>query len=331
MSCKLRGMRKYLYFALLIALSLAACTATFVQLAGGRASAAMFIFGINFPICLLLCAIYYKVILRLSQTSFLRHHRYLRILVDWASVTVIGSVMSLAGHRLLGSTSSELTITLTFILWNSIVLLGVELYVYHRSVLDKKTQLARLEKEKAAYQFEALKQQINPHFLFNSLNALASLAYQDAEKTNLFAKKLSSVYRYLLLTADKQTVALREELSFLNAYLYLENIRFGRAMQVKIDIPDAFMSMQIVPASLQLLVENALKHNIATEDHPLCIEISARNACLTVVNNLQPRGEVATNKKGLKNLSRQFEACGLTVKIEKTDTSFTVSLPLCGL
>lgn len=305
-----------------------ACIATFVQLSGGQVSAAVFIFSLNFPLCLLLCAVYYKVIFRLSRTIFFKHHRHLRILVDWLCATAIGSAISLAGHHLLGSDASALTITMTFVLWNSIVVLGVELYVYHRSVLEKETQLARLEKEKAAYQFEALKQQINPHFLFNSLNALASLAYQDAEKTNLFAKKLSSVYRYLLLTADKQLVTLREELSFLNSYLYLENIRFGSAMHVEIDIPDSFLFQKIVPASLQLLVENALKHNIATTESPLRISIIARDNSLTVSNNLQPRGEVATNKKGLENLGQQYKACGKAINILKSNDKFSVTLPL---
>lgn len=310
----------------MIALSLAACIATFVQLTGGQISAAAFIFALNFPVCLLLCALYYKMIFRLSRVPFFKSHRHLRILVDWFCATAIGSAISLIGHHLLDSSSSELTLTLTFLLWNSIVVLGVELYVYHRSVLEKEMQLARLEKEKAAYQFEALKQQINPHFLFNSLNALASLAYQDAEKANIFAKKLSSVYRYLLLTADKQMVTLREELSFLNSYLYLEHIRFGSAMQITIDIPDSLLFAKIVPASLQLLVENALKHNVATEDKPIAINICANGEELIVTNNLQPRGEVATNKKGLQNLSRQYEACGKSIKIEKTNDTFAVRL-----
>lgn len=321
-------MKKYVYFAMLIALSLAACIPTFVQLAGGKADAAVFIFGINFPVCLLLCVIYYKLIFRLSRIPFFKCHRRLRILSDWLCATTIGSLISIAGHRILNHTNSELTITLTFILWNSIVVLGVELYVYHRSVLEKEKLLARLEKEKAAYQFEALKQQINPHFLFNSLNALASLAYQDAEKTNLFAKKLSSVYRYLLLTADKRTVPLRDELAFLRSYLYLEDIRFGSAMRVSVNIPDQLLFMHIVPASLQLLVENALKHNIATVEKPLHIAIASLGNKLTVANNLQPRGEVATNKKGLQNLKRQYEACGGNVKIEKSDALFSVTLPL---
>lgn len=321
-------MKKYAYFVLLIALSLLACVATFVQLAGGRLSAAVFIFSINFPLCLLLCVVYYQVIIRLSRVPFFQHHRLLRILTDWLSATAIGATLSLVGHYILGSSSSALTVTLTFLLWNSTVVLGVELYVYHRSMLEKEIQLTRLEKEKAAYQFEALKQQINPHFLFNSLNALASLAYQDAEKTNHYAKKLSSVYRYLLLTADKPWVTLREELAFLDAYLYLEKIRFDQALQISIRIPDNLLSEKIVPASLQMLVENALKHNIATEACPLQISITAHDRLLTVSNNLQPRTDVVSNKKGLSNLGRLYAACHVDIQISKSPDRFSVTLPL---
>lgn len=321
-------MKRYIYFILLIALSLLVCIATFVLLVEGSVSAIATIFSINFPLCLILCFVYYKIILRLSSIPFFKRNRSVRIVVDWLCATVVCILLSLLGHRVVGATNSGLTIVLTVVLWNSLVVFGVELYVYHRSVLEKEAQLARIEKEKAAYQFEALKQQINPHFLFNSLNALASLAYQDAEKTNLFAKKLSSVYRYLLLTADKQLVTLREELAFLDSYLYLENIRFGSAMQVNRDIPDSMMARKIVPASLQLLVENALKHNIATEEKPLNIIIYANGEELTIGNNLQPRGEVTSNRKGLQNLRRQYEACGKAIVIEKTTTIFIVRIPL---
>lgn len=321
-------MKKYLYFVLLIALSLMACIATFVQLAGGQLSAALITFSINFPICLLLCIVYYQVISRLSRIPFFQRHRARHILVDWSSATAIGASLSLLGHSLLGSSSNNLTVTLTFLLWNSTVVLGVELYVYHCSVLEKEMQLARLQKEKAAYQFEALKQQINPHFLFNSLNALASLAYQDAEKTNHFAKKLSSVYRYLLLTADKPWVTLREELTFLDAYLFLEKIRFDQALQISLDIPDSLLSKKIVPTSLQMLVENALKHNISTEDCPLSIRISAHDHQLSVCNNLQPRAEVVSSKKGLTNLRRLYEACNEDIQITKSDHQFLVTLSL---
>lgn len=320
--------KTFLYLAVLTALSLIVCVGTFVSLAARDGAYVVTAFAVNFPLCLLLCVAYYHTARRLSRLPLLRRNSVCRVTVGWLCATVVGVALNAVVRCAMGVGSSVAGGIMTFLLWNSVMVLGVELYIYHRSALDKEKQLARLEKEKAAYQFEALKQQINPHFLFNSLNALASLAYQDAEKTNLFAKKLSSVYRYLLLTADKQTVALSEELSFLNSYLYLEHIRFGSAMQVRTNIPDPLLSMRIVPASLQLLVENALKHNAATEANPLVICISADENELVVTNNLQPRGEVATNKKGLQNLRRQYEACGKTVSIDRSPTAFTVRLQL---
>lgn len=323
-------MRRFLYFAMLTALSLIVCIATFVSLAARDGEYVVTTFAVNFPLCLMLCVAYYHVSVRLSRLSFFRRNVALRVVADWSCATVIGVALNLAVRFALGFNGSDnIPVTMTFLLWNCIAVLGVELYVYHRSVVEKEAQLAKVEKEKAAYQFEALKQQLNPHFLFNSLNALASLAYQDAEKTNLFAKKLSVVYRYLLLTADKQLVTLREELAFLDSYLYLEQIRFGNAVQVEKDIPDALLSGQIVPASLQLLVENAMKHNMATEERPLRIRIIADGNMLTVENNLQPRSAVATNRKGLQNLRSQYEAFGQTITVNQSPTVFIVRLPIC--
>lgn len=321
-------MKKFLYLTVLTALSLLVCIATFASLAWRDSSVFVLTFAINFPMCLLLCVAYYYIVSRLSRVPTLRRNSALRVAADWLCATAVGAASNIVARYALNLDGNGSAVTMTFLLWNTMAVLGVELYVYHRSVLEKEAQLARVEKEKAAYQFEALKQQLNPHFLFNSLNALASLAYQDAEKTNLFAKKLSVVYRYLLLTADKQLVTLREELSFLDSYLYLEHIRFGDAVRVEKNIPEEILSGKIVPASLQLLLENALKHNTATEEKPLLVSVRVDNGDLVVENNLQPRTAVATNKKGLQNLRRQYEACGKTITVVKTATAFAVRLPL---
>lgn len=317
-------MRRFLFFVLFIVASLTMCTLAFLLLSGNISvmSSLLTNLAVSIPLSLLVCVIDYQLIRRIGvETSW-------RMVACYLATSLVGVVLVMPVTFVLEPKSDVPKSIDTFLIWNSILTLGMEIYLYHRRMLEKEAQLARTEREKAAYQLEALKNQISPHFLFNSLNALASLAYQDAEKTNLFAKKLSSVYRYLLLTADKQTVTLREELSFLRSYLYLEDIRFGSAMQVSISVPDTFLSMQIVPASLQLLVENALKHNIATVAQPLCIVISACDSHLTVSNNLQVRSEVATNKKGLANLRRQYEACDKVISVNKSPSTFSVTLPL---
>ena len=147
-------------------------------------------------------------------------------------------------------------------------------------------------------------------------NVLASLAYQDAEKTNLFVKKLAEVYRYLLTTHDRQTVSLEEELQFTEAYLYLENIRFGEVLQV------------CLRASLQMLVENAIKHNTATMKSPLIIHIVIGQEGINVSNNLQLRSYVRTkNGMGLANLRNQYTLHGKELVIKKTEREFMVEMP----
>lgn len=322
-------MSKYAYFSVVVATTLVLCFATFTLLSGKTTEALLLDFAVNFPLCLILCTVYYRIIFRFYRISFLQRYTSLRVALDWLCATAIGGTLCLILRYAVGEHGDWRTSTMTFILWNSMAVLGIELYVYHCAIHEARESLALAEKEKMYYQLEALKKQISPHFLFNSLNALASLTYQDAEKANLFTKKLSAVYRYILITADKQLVALNDELSFLSSYLYLENIRFGNALQVQIDISDSLAQARIVPASLQLLVENALKHNIATEEQPLVVIIKARKGNeITVENNYQPRSEVVSNKKGLINLNRQYAAFGKTICISKTDKSFAVSLPL---
>ena len=175
-----------------------------------------------------------------------------------------------------------------------------------------------------------LKNQINPHFLFNSLNVLASLAYQDTEKTNRFAKKLSTVYRYLLTTHGRATVTVQEELSFVESYLYLEHIRFGDALHVEIEDDLRNHHCLVIPASIQMLVENSLKHNISTKKSPLIVHISIGNEGITVRNNLQLRNYVASNRAGLKNLQRQYALYGTLVEILKDEKEFVVKLPFVG-
>lgn len=321
-------MNKYAYFAIVVAVSLSLCLATFMLLAGKDMDGFVLNFIVNFPLGLIQCIISYTVINRLSQNCFLKRHTPLRIACDWLCTMAMGTVLSLASYYIIDTDGDWRKSLLTFYLWNSIVVMGIELYIYHRSVLETQERLAHAEKEKMAYLLETLKKQISPHFLFNSLTALASLTYQDAEKANLFTKKLSAVYRYILITADRQLVPLSDELRFLSSYLYLEDIRFGVALQTHLDIPDNLLSKSIVPTTLQLLVENAIKHNIATETRPLTIYITATDSKITVTNNYQPRTDVASNKKGLQNLSSQYAVFGRTISVNKSNESFAVSVPL---
>lgn len=212
-------------------------------------------------------------------------------------------------------------------LCNCIITLVVCVYLYGLREIESARRLADIESEKVKYQFEALKNQVNPHFLFNSLNVLASLAYQDARKTNLFAKRLAEIYRYVLLTHDRNTVSVAEELRFIEAYIYLEKIRFGDALQVRIENDGTHNSCDIIPVSLQTLVENAIKHNSATIESPLNILISVGHDGVTVTNNLQLRNNLGNNGIGLRNLRQQYSMHDKDIEIVKSTQEYIVVLP----
>ena len=188
----------------------------------------------------------------------------------------------------------------------------------------------RLEKEKSQVQFDNLKNQLNPHFLFNALTSLNSLIFENQELASKFLQHLSKVYRYVLQNKDKNFVSLGTELEFINNYIFLAETRFGKALMVKITIDEQNRDRAIVPVTLQTLVENALKHNIAEINRPLTIRAYIENDYLVVVNNLQKRAIVETsNKMGLDNLKSLYRF--LTDKpliVEASDEWFKVKVPL---
>ncbi|MBP8917327.1 MAG: histidine kinase [Chitinophagales bacterium] len=169
----------------------------------------------------------------------------------------------------------------------------------------------RLEKENMRSQLESLKTQMSPHFLFNSFNALLSLIDSDKEKAKQFLMELSKVYRYVLEQKDNLVVELKEELKFINSYIYLNKIRFGENLHFETDIDAGNLSKFIPPLTLQSLVENAIKHNIISESKPLTIKITNDRNRLIVSNNLQGRNEkIVSTGIGLKNLKERYFLLG---------------------
>ena len=187
----------------------------------------------------------------------------------------------------------------------------------------------RLKKEQVSARYEALKNQVNPHFLFNSLNVLAALVHKDADQAEQFIRQLSSVYRYILESRDKEVVPLEEELAILRAYLFLMEIRFGASLQTDIRLPEP-TGERVAPLTLQILVENALKHNEVSKAKPLRIEIFQANGYLVVQNNLQPKNNLPESTGiGLANLEAQYQILsGKPVLITSGDGYFTVKTPL---
>jgi sensor histidine kinase YesM len=189
----------------------------------------------------------------------------------------------------------------------------------------------RLEKENIAARYESLKAQINPHFLFNTLNTLTNVVYEDQDKAAKFIKQLSEVYRYVLDTRDKEVVDLAEELKFLHAYLYLQQIRFGDRLKLDIDLNG--VNSKVAPLVLQMLIENAIKHNIVSQENPLHIRVYRENDFIVVENNLQRKMvfEEDSTGLGLENICRRYEFLDRRpVQIIQND-KFIVKLPLLSV
>ena len=210
----------------------------------------------------------------------------------------------------------------------------ISLFLHARSFLLswRKASLEKeaFEKESIVARYETLKNQVSPHFLFNSLNALTNLVYEDPEKAVRFIKHLSEVYRYVLETREKEVVPLSEELTFLDSYLYLQRVRFGKKLFVDIEVNSN--GIQVAPLALQMLIENAIKHNVISEEDPLAIRLYKEDAFLVVENNLQKKTVVnngTASGLGLENIRKRYEFLSNTkVQIIEDKSRFMVKLPV---
>lgn len=190
-------------------------------------------------------------------------------------------------------------------------------------------QLEELKNLKLVSDYNSLQAQLNPHFLFNNLSVLKSMITYEPDAAVQFTQNFTDVYRYVLESKDKVTVKLADELSFLEAYTALHKERMGAALNVEMQVDDASLKKEIPPLALQMLVENALKHNKALKDAPLNIQIHTQNNALAVTNNLNPKESDFSEKTGLKNLVERYShLTGKPVEINQDEHSFHVAIPL---
>lgn len=191
-------------------------------------------------------------------------------------------------------------------------------------------QSEMIKREALSLQYQVLQNQVNPHFLFNSLNVLGSLIDLDISKAKVFTRELSLFYRDLLMFKDRDIISLKEEIDFVKRYIYLQQIRFGEALQVEI-VANEKIDGKVIPLSLQALVENAIKHNEISQANPLNIIIAiSDDYALIVENNLQPKTLLEeTSKTGLQNLAGRYRfLTGKEMIITNNNHYFRVSLPL---
>lgn len=204
---------------------------------------------------------------------------------------------------------------------------SVFFYAQWKEALLETVQLKRANVES---QLEGLKSQVNPHFLFNSLNTLTYIIPEDPDRAVHFVRQLSKVYRYILEIREKQLIPLEEELHFMKSYLYLLKERFGDNICIRKAIPDEYLQDQIVPLSLQILMENCVKHNIISKQRPLEIDVYIENHYLIVRNNLQLKNqETSSTNIGLQNIRNRYAFfTNEEVIVQDKDGYFQVSLPL---
>lgn len=216
-------------------------------------------------------------------------------------------------------------------LFNTIMIIAVYESIYFMHQLKHSVEETEtLKRESLNAQLDALRTQVNPHFLFNNLNTLVSLIPENPKHATDFVQQLSKLYRHILEVKDEKSILLKDELDVLKAYAFLLQTRFGNNLKVTINVPDEKMNKRIVPLSLQLLMENAIKHNIVSSDKPLQIHVFSDNGSLVVDNNLQMKKQISESTGiGLDNIRNRYKLLGdKQVKVTETDTNFTVSIPL---
>ncbi|MEJ2112649.1 MAG: histidine kinase [Flavobacteriaceae bacterium] len=210
------------------------------------------------------------------------------------------------------------------------------LLIISRAVLlNNKSKIDAVEKEQLKQQtlqneLSALKNQVNPHFLFNSLNSLTLLVREDSKTAEIFIKKLSFLYRYILQSKDQNLVTLKEELKFLNSYIFLIKERYRENFNVSIRIDESLLQKKTPTLALQLLVENSVKHNEISAKKPLTVDVYNDDNFLIVKNKIQKRtGSIESTNTGLSNLNNRFQlSLSKTIIIEKSQDFFIVKLPI---
>jgi LytS/YehU family sensor histidine kinase len=192
------------------------------------------------------------------------------------------------------------------------------------------TKTEKLEKENIKSQYETLKSQINPHFLFNNLNTLASLIEENPKMAVDYVQKTADYYRSILFLKDKEIITIEEELELIRTFFKLQSNRYGDNLKYTINIPANQLHNFVAPLTLQMLVENAIKHNIISRDKPLIINILTKDDSIVVSNNFQKRDlDQASNKLGLKNICDRYSfLTSKKVEIIENTSNFTVSIPI---
>jgi two-component system, LytTR family, sensor kinase len=279
---------------------------------------------------------------RINNTAFVNRYKqpiaffFVGILVALLSTTLVVGTIGIIIHDT-SISANIIPLKLNFIyagLINLLFHLVNVIFFYFNELQSKQIETETLQKASAENELQLLKNQINPHFLFNNLNVLSTLVLKKNEDANKFIEEFSKVYRYILFSTNTEMVDVKTELKNIEPYIYLLQKRFEDAVQIHIEVPEKYNNHYIIPASLQILIENAIKHNVVSKARPLIIDIHANGKeTITVTNNLQKKlsAEVST-KIGLKNIDKRYKIIAdKNIEIINTKETFAVVLPLVPL
>lgn len=248
------------------------------------------------------------------------------ILIIWVWVIVTeGTVLGIFDLiKIIPKNLNSLIMSLSITFFVSTLMHGRSFLINWRGTL---VETERLKKERVEAQYETLKNQVNPHFLFNSLNVLTTLVHKDAYLAERFIKQLSNNYRYILDTREREVVSLDEEIKNLEAFVFLMKIRFGESLKCTIE---SDIEGQIAPLTLQMLVENALKHNEVSKAYPLSIDVFLEQNYIVVKNNLRKKNNVADSTGvGLENIKSRYKFLSdKGVVIMQENDFFIVKIPI---
>ncbi|MBY0432739.1 MAG: histidine kinase, partial [Cyclobacteriaceae bacterium] len=238
---------------------------------------------------------------------------------------------TLAGKYLVRLSEEEvLKVNILFVISIFIYEIFYGLFYSYRYYAITQAEQLRSDRWQLELQFESLKSQISPHYLFNCLNTVSSLVYRDTRLAEEFIRRMADTFRYVLTHQTRKLISLREELEFVKSYYFLLQVRYEYHLKLEINVPQNVLDTQVPPMTLQLLVENAVKHNAISKDQPLLVYISARDNTHVIVTNSKTSSVKPTTsfRVGLENIHKRYSFFSEEKVIVRDEEKFSVQLPV---
>lgn len=329
----------YIFIILFILLALFLYLIKILEFPHKNTSALVSSILFSFPFVAVMTVVNYYFVKRLNRIKFLAERVILRLISGYIYAVIIASLFVLIGNIPFKSNKDSLIDFLssgiieasfiTAILINIVSITLLEFIEQNKKNKQKEIEYAQLEKQNLLFQYDVLKEQINPHFLFNCFSILNSLINKDVRKATEFIHHLSDIYRYVLSHNANALVKLKDELTFIDSYITILKFRFVEGLKIKIKINDNDVYKQIIPMTLQLLIENAVKHNKISENEPLTIKILSDGQHIIVTNTINRKNISKSTSIGLKNLKDKYRLINSSqIEIEDNSLNFTVKIPL---